>query len=898
MKLKTIITVAAAGYISAASAQDTRVSSSIYLTPHAKGATLVPYSISDQGKKLGIRWGLDVAWDNEQNVRKGINHIGKDNISIMRSSFQTTYALINDTELTTEQIKHLDIRTKLINIVDNDIDIVLNEDQEAGIAPYYVSNGVADVDHWCNLINASVQWLKDNYPAHKVVAISPYNEPDYDWGQGNMASFKEIAQKLKTEYPLFADIAITGGNTLNCDEALKWYNGLKPYVDWGNTHQLAGSFDTYANFFTTVTNDGNYAYADELHNVGEAMVGAEYGMKMGIWWGFDSRARGEFCQISNSGSRIGYAENRKAWTSASVYRDDNTNAVKAFIGSSERQANTSEFMFISKDRMVYYDGYGPAHEFTMSIPGGTGYRKGQTNAERVIDVTWGEDVQPSTINGRYRLMNKSSRFVAAVYNSDNIAMVKSSNNTSQLWDIAPANDRIGGDYSFHTFTCVADSKHINVQNYSTAAGGNVMAYQGDNSSNEQWYLKYAGDGYYYILNRESGLCLMAASSAQSNGVNVIQGLMDTSTSEKKNLRLWKFVPENANCEIMPPSVPTGLTAVASTASVKLEWNANTQSDLAGYIVLRADADGTNWNTIARKITDNYFIDNTCTQGKEYLYAIKAIDQSDNISRKSETVAATPTGGKCMIANWQFEGSLADNTDNALDGVSLKNVAYSDEHKSGEKALYLSNNFLQLPYSVADMDEMTIALWVNWRNTTEEWQRIFDFGNGTDQYIFLTPNCGTNMRLSIKNGGDEQQVNYKSKMPANSWHHVAVTIGNGKAQIYLDGTLAAESDGITIKPSDIRPVLNYVGRSQFAADPYFKGYIDDMRIYNYVLSNEEIGTVMGDLTNGIGNISNQTAEGCAYYNINGIKTSANNKGVTVARQKNGTTKKIIKAGSIN
>ena len=77
--------------------------------------------------------------------------------------------------------------------------------------------------------------------------------------------------------------------------------------------------------------------------------------------------------------------------------------------------------------------------------------------------------------------------------------------------------------------------------------------------------------------------------------------------------------------------------------LRLEWNANTEADLAGYMVIRGDADGTNWNTIARKITDPCFIDNTCEQGKEYQYAVKAIDKSDNISRKSEIIYAMPTG---------------------------------------------------------------------------------------------------------------------------------------------------------------------------------------------------------------------------------------------------------------
>lgn len=895
MKQRNLITMAMICCMATASAQDSRQSSSIYLSPTTPGATLVPFALNSEGIKLPIRWGLDVAWDSEQNVRKGINHIGKDNISIMRSSFQTTYPLINDEELTASQKQKLDTRTKLIDIVGKDIDIVLNEDQEAGIVSYYVENGVANVDHWCKLINASVKWLNENYPKHKVVAISPYNEPDYSWGQGNLASFKEIAKKLKTEYPLFENIAITGGNTLNNDEALKWYNGLKPYVDWGNTHQLDGSFTNYANFFKTVANDGNYPYADELHNVGEAMIGAEYGIKMGIWWGFDSRSRGEFCRISNSGSRIGYAENRNAWTAASVYRDDTTNEIKAFIGSSERQANTSEFNFISKDRMVYFDGYGPTHEYTMSIPGGTDYQKGQTNAEKVIDVTWGEDVQPSIIKGRYRLMNKASKNVAAEYNSDNIAMVKAAKfNSTQLWDINPIDDRIGGDYSYHEITSANDGRHINVQNFSTYVGGNVMAYDGKNSSNEQWYLKYAGNGYYYLINRESNLYLMAASSSTTIGINVQQGALDTSTQAKKDLRLWKLVPEDAECETKAPAIPSGLTAKASNAAVRLEWNANTEADLAGYMVIRGDADGTNWNTIARKITDPCFIDNTCEQGKEYQYAVKAIDKSDNISRKSEIIYAMPTGDKGLIANWQFEESLADNTDNAMDAVSLNKAGFVSEHKSGEKALYLNNNYLQLPYTIANSDEITIALWTKWTNTSSGWQRLFDFGNGTDQYMFLTPSNNSNMRLALKNGGDEQQVTYKTKMPANSWQHITVTIGNGTARIYINGEIAAESNGITIKPSDIKPVRNYIGRSQFVNDPYYKGYIDDVRIYNYALSKEEIKEVMNDLTNNIDNIKPElSTKATQYYNIDGTKATAVSKGLKIKKDKNGKAQKIIR-----
>ena len=65
-------------------------------------------------------------------------------------------------------------------------------------------------------------------------------------------------------------------------------------------------------------------------------------MTVGIWWGFDSRARGEFCQISRKGVRLSYGEHRANWTAASVWRHDD-GRVKAFLGSSEPQAAPTEY---------------------------------------------------------------------------------------------------------------------------------------------------------------------------------------------------------------------------------------------------------------------------------------------------------------------------------------------------------------------------------------------------------------------------------------------------------------------------------------------------------------------------------------------------------------------------
>ena len=876
-------------------AQEERTSSSLFLqTPSMVTSTPIPFYLQDPGKQLPIRWGLDVAWISEQNLRKGINHIGKSNISLVRGCFRTKNALTNDSVLTPDHTTYLQKRVSLARLVSDTVQLILNEDQEAGINSWYGSRGNSDNKHWAAMINAHVKWIQERYPRMKVVAVSPFNEPDYtSWGQGSQADMKEISRILKEEYPRFSDIAITAGNTLNCDQAVAWYNACKPYVDWGNTHQLAGSFDTYAAFFQKVKADGKYGYADELHNVGEAMVGVNYGMEAGVWWGFDSRARGEFCHISNHGSRIGYGENRSAWTSASVYRNDETGDVKAFIGSSERQANTSTFMFLSRDDEVYYDGEGPMREFRMEIPGGTGYQVGQTNAERVIDIVSGEDVPPSLIRGQYKIMNRASRSVVAVYGTMDvhpyIAQMSYTGLAQQKWDIEPVDTRIGGDYSFLKIKTPYNNKYMNVLNNSTSAA-NVISFDANCASNEQWYLVYAGDGFYYIKNRESGLYLELSTNSTANGTNIRQNVL-SSTEAGRRLQQWRFLSVDAPCELAAPAVPTGLVAKSQQASVALSWDANTEDDLCGYMVLRAEASKGNWNTIARKVKQAQYVDNTCRQGVEYIYKVRAIDNSENQSACSETITASTSGEKGMIANWQFENNLNDNTENWFDGIASATPNYIEGPQSSSTALNLSSGYVRLPYQIADMDEMTIALWVNWQ-TTGNWQRIFEFSNSADEYMFLTPSNGSIMRFAIRNGGSEQVVDSRSRLTAKVWKHIAVTIGNNKVTIYVDGSEVASSSSISVKPSDFRPVFNCLGYSMSKVVPAFRGYMDDLRIYNYALTQEEVKNVMDDLTNDIQGTSIKEASQ-TYYDLRGIKHVAPQSGVNIIKDsKEGSSKKVF------
>lgn len=898
----------------------------MFLTAPLKAGTTVSYAFDGAGKEYQVYWGMDTAWDNEGNVRCGTNHIGKENMRYGRISFQPNDLVGEDLQLSSRQKTALRNRVTHIKL-SGTTEVQMNCDHEMLVADHYKTDGVWKTggeedwkaacanykgedmhQRWYRLIKASVKYAETL--GVKVVSVAPFNEPDYTaWNEGTKGDFYEIA-RLISEDPEMAGIRISAGNTLNCDRAMEWYNAVKPYVTEGNTHQLAGSFDNYANFFKKVREDGNYATGDELHNVMEAMVGIEYGMQGGIWWGFDGVARGEFCKANMpGGARLGYGENRTAWNAASVYRLPD-GRVKAFLGTSERQATTSTYEFVSTDRDVYYDGYGPVRTYQMEMPGGTGYQKGQTNAERVIHITSGEDVPPFQItDGDYIIMNKKSRFVVTItsgstQNGAGISQGTYTNASSkdyQHWKIEAVDPRVGGDFSYYYIRSSRDNeKLIDVLNWSSTTGGTLCAYSGGGGTNEQWYFEYAGDGDYYIRSRYSGLCMEVKNGLTTNAATLQQGALTGAAHQR-----WRLIPVDAERDLTAPAVPTGLQAKGQSGSVLLTWTAVEDADCDGYMILRGEeqTDGTvAWSVIGRKVQGTKFIDNLCEAGKAYQYKVKAIDRCSNMSEACEPVAAQTDAAPALVAKYQFDKTFTDESPNQMDGAFAGNVSFQSGLKqSGTHSIVFNgtNNYLIVPPAVGTSRQMTIAAWVRWAGGSS-WQRIFDFGQDTDHYMFLTPSNGSEMRFVLKNGGDEQILSAGKKLTSARWIHVAVTMDDNAVRLYIDGEETASSTSITLRPSDIHPARCFIGRSMFDADPYYKGYLDDFRVYNYALSPEEIAQVMADLTDSVEDVTTDSASpviSTEYFGVDGTRLSAPARGITIVRQRhqNGstTTKKLLK-----
>ena len=155
----------------------------------------------------------------------------------------------------------------------------------------------------------------------------------------------------------------------------------------------------------------------------------------------------------------------------------------------------------------------------------------------------------------------------------------------------------------------------------------------------------------------------------------------------------------------------------------------------------------------------------------------------------------------------------------------------------------TSQYVSLPSGIlSSATSFSVSAWVK-LSSAPTWCRVFDFGTGTTAYMFLSPNSGSaTLRFAITSAGNgqEQQVNTTSTLPTGSWQHIAVTLSASTTTLYVQGASVAQNTGTTTTPASLGSTTQtWIGRSEFSADPYLNGQVDNFRIYDRALTASEV-----------------------------------------------------------
>lgn len=177
------------------------------------------------------------------------------------------------------------------------------------------------------------------------------------------------------------------------------------------------------------------------------------------------------------------------------------------------------------------------------------------------------------------------------------------------------------------------------------------------------------------------------------------------------------------------------------------------------------------------------------------------------------------------------------------GLESYRLTYFDEGIKGKCVWFNGGtSYVKMPDDVnLCVTDYTFSAWLNMTGLEKGWQRIFDFGTGTDNYVYFgIPSNTKNLRAAYKiNGSDEWNVDAEGVTKLNEWMHVALVQEGKSVKIYVDGELKAEKD-CEYTLSDLGETRsNYIGKSQFTADPHLNAYADCISFVNKALSAEEL-----------------------------------------------------------
>lgn len=299
---------------------------------------------------------------------------------------------------------------------------------------------------------------------------------------------------------------------------------------------------------------------------------------------------------------------------------------------------------------------------------------------------------------------------------------------------------------------------------------------------------------------------------------------------------------------LPPPPPTGLSATAASEQIALNWSNSPAQDLAGYNVFRSTTASGPFSRINTSLvlTSDYS-DTGLVNGTRYYYVVTAIDLAAQESNPSASVFATagvpPAPSSSLIAYWQLDegaGTTAvDSSGHGLTATLLNGTAWTTG-VSGEGVTFDGiNDYVSTTFN-QNLPAWTVAFWVRSpaapanaiSSSPVHRQKTFQFNwNHEDARFRGAVALRVNRVWHAASFGPLQ---------ANTWYHLTGTYDGETLRAYRDGVVVSENTAPAGPPEDeIAPLL--FGKHS-AANNFFQGSVDDVRIYDRALESQDVATL--------------------------------------------------------
>jgi hypothetical protein len=190
----------------------------------------------------------------------------------------------------------------------------------------------------------------------------------------------------------------------------------------------------------------------------------------------------------------------------------------------------------------------------------------------------------------------------------------------------------------------------------------------------------------------------------------------------------------------------------------------------------------------------------------------------------------------LVGHWTFDNTANDSTGSSQ-GTIVGGAVWSSESKDGKGSILLDgiDDYIIIDKDLLGTGVATINVWIKPQTILSS--RIFS--RSVFPYTDFSMN-GPNSRLSFTNdGGTTNAGSANNSLVANTWSMITlVRNSSNEVTFYINGVQSGVSNQ-SVGIAKTGGVANYIGTRFDHSSGFFKGNIDQLRIYNRILSPEEI-----------------------------------------------------------
>jgi len=159
----------------------------------------------------------------------------------------------------------------------------------------------------------------------------------------------------------------------------------------------------------------------------------------------------------------------------------------------------------------------------------------------------------------------------------------------------------------------------------------------------------------------------------------------------------------------------------------------------------------------------------------------------------------------------------------------------------------SDCYIDLNENLTFTTQQSIEVWIKADGTGHNYQRILDKSNGNNALngYALIYHPTLNMIYYIVNDGTNKDM-VACKVPSNKWVNIIATKNNTEYKLYINGVLSQQNTGTSTFSTE--STNTRIGAYTQSQERNFKGKINNIKIYNKALTQEEVNVNYKALNN--------------------------------------------------